>query len=130
MSRPLCPISVFQECNILPQNGNQMGEIRQIVRVRKNSPSQSTRAGTHPSVHGLTLLIKQSLHLQSASPVPQGKPIKDLSKQAWELKFLTPLGSKKPTDSIEILDFRHTMILSDINPSKCHNIPSTRLSFP
>lgn len=105
-----------------------MGEIKQTLHVRKNSPSQSTRTETHPSVHGLTLLIKQSFHLQSASPVPQGKPIKHLSKQDWELKFITPLGSKKPTDSVEILDFRHTMRLSHINPSMCHNISSTRLS--
>lgn len=69
-----------------------MGEIKQPVCVRKNSPGQSTRAETYPSAHGLTSLIKQSLHLQSASPVPQGKPIKNLSKQAWELKFITPLG--------------------------------------
>lgn len=109
-----------------------MGEIKQTVHIRKNSPSQSTRTETHPSVHGLTLLIKQSLHLQSASPVPQGKPIKHLSKQDWELKFITPLGSKRPMDSIEILDFRHTMMLSHLNPSMCHNISSTiyHLSFP
>lgn len=74
-----------------------MGEIKQPLHVRKNSPSQPTRVETYPSARGLTSLIKQSLRLQSASPVPQGKPIKHLSKQAWELKFITPLGSgKKP----------------------------------
>lgn len=72
-----------------------MDEIKQPLHVRKNSPSQSTRAETHASAHGLTSLIKQSLHLQSASPVPQGKPIKHLSKQVRELKFITPLGSEK-----------------------------------
>lgn len=99
-----------------------MGGIKQPVRARENSPSQSARAETHPPAHGLTPLIKQSLHLQSASPVPHGKSIKHLSKQAWELKFITPLGSRKPEDSIEILDFWHTTMLPHTNPSTCHNI--------
>lgn len=94
----------------------------------RTHPASLQGLKTHPSVHGLTFLIKQALHLQSASPVPQGKSIKHLSKQNWELKFITPLGSKKPMDSIEILDFRHTMMLSHINPCMCHNISSTRLS--
>lgn len=55
-----------------------MHEIKQPLHVRKNSATHST----HPSARGLTSLIKQSLHLQSASPVPQGKHIKHLSKQA------------------------------------------------
>lgn len=58
-----------------------MGEIQQPVRARENSPSQSTRAEeTHPSAHGLTPLIKESLHLQFASPIPHGKSVKHLSK--------------------------------------------------
>ena len=72
-----------------------MGEIKQPLHIKQNSPSQSTRAETHPSARGLTSLTKQSLHLRSASPVPQGKPIKHLPKQAGELKFITPLGSEK-----------------------------------